>query len=68
MFNYSATSIEKQPMIIPGFYKGIWSAYTLEIIFDNGNKSELIKLDNGIRGFNHECEVEVLADGTVHIL
>jgi hypothetical protein len=35
-----AKSIEPEPMIIPGDYKGIWFAYYVQIQFNNGNKSE----------------------------
>jgi hypothetical protein len=40
-----ARSLKKEPMIIPNKYDGLWSAYYVEIIFHNGNKSHKIKLD-----------------------
>lgn len=58
---------EKQPLIIPGVYDGLWSAYYLEIIFKNGNKSESIKTIEGVRGMNCEVKVIVTNDGSVYI-
>jgi len=60
-------SLEKEPMIIPNEYDGLWSGYYVEIIFHNGNKSHLIKLDGGIRGVNCECKVTVDEDGWVYV-
>lgn len=62
-----AKSLEKELMIIPGKYKGLWSAYYVEIIFHNGNKSHKIKLDEGVRGINCKCEVIVDNDGYVFV-
>jgi len=62
-----AKSLEKQSMIIPNKYKGLWSAYYVEILFHNGNKSEKIKLDQGIRGTNCDCDVTVDKDGWVYV-
>lgn len=63
---YSATSLQKEPMIIPGYYKGLWSAYYVEIKFPNKNKSHKIKLDNGIRGVDCDCDV-LVEDGWVYV-
>jgi len=63
----AAKSIKPQPMIIPGKYVGIWSAYFVQIIFHNGNKSEPIELNEGIRGVNFKCKVEVKEDGYVYV-
>lgn len=60
-------TVEKQPFILPGVYDGLWSAYTLVIIFENGNKSEGIKTIEGIRGINCDVKVIVTDDGTIHI-
>ena len=60
-------TVEKQPFILPGIYDGLWSAYTLVIIFANGNKSENIKTIDGIRGINCSVKVIVTDDGTIHI-
>jgi hypothetical protein len=60
-------SIELQPMIIPGIYDGLWSAYYVVIIFDNGNKSEKIKLNQGVRGINIDCVVIVDENGQVYV-
>ncbi len=68
MIKHEAKSIEKEPMIIPGNYIGKWSAYYVEIYFHNGNKSHPIKLDNGIRGVNFECNVIVDKEGYVYVL
>lgn len=68
MYQYQATSTEKHPTIKNGIYNGIWTAYNVQIIFENGNHSEPIKMNNGIRGVDSECKVEVLTDGTVNIL
>ena len=54
-------------MIIPNKYDGLWSAYYVEIIFHNGNKSHKIKLDEGVRGINCKCEVIVDEDGWVYV-
>ena len=62
-----AKSIEKQPMIIPGIYEGVWSAYYVKIKYKNGNMSSAIQLDSGIRGVNCECTVEVKDDGYVYV-
>lgn len=58
-----AKSVEQQPMIIPGVYDGLWSAYYIQIIFSNGNKSEKIKVDQGVRGINCSCKITVDKDG-----
>lgn len=62
-----AKSLEKQPMIIPNNYKGLWSGYELQILFHNGNKSNSIKLDEGVRGFDCDCDVTVDEDGWVYV-
>ena len=62
-----AKSLEKEPMIIPDEYDGLWSAYYVEIIFHKGNKSHKIKLDEGIRGINCKCKVTVDKDGWVYV-
>ena len=60
-------SLEKHSMLLPGVYDGIWSAYSVVIIFPNGNKSGHIKLNNGIRGVNCSCIVTVDEEGWVYI-
>lgn len=60
-------SLEQQLYILPGKYEGLWSAYYVEIIFYNGNKSEPIKVNNGVRGINCKCEVVVTDDGWVYV-
>lgn len=62
-----AKSLEKEPMIIPGEYIGLWSGYHVNIIFNNGNKSHDIKLNEGVRGVNCECKVIVDEDGYVNV-
>jgi len=62
-----AKSLEKEPMIIPGEYEGIWSAYYVEILYKNGNKSHKIKLNEGIRGVNSSCKVVVDNKGWVFV-
>jgi hypothetical protein len=64
----SAKSLEKEPMIIPNEYDGLWSGYYVEILFHNGNKSHKIKLDGGVRGINCKCKVKVDKDGWVYVL
>ncbi len=59
-------STEKHPFILPGNYDGIWCAYYIQIIFHNGNKSEHIKVNNGIRGIS-SCKIEVDNDGWVYV-
>jgi len=56
-------SIEQHKHIAPGEYKGLWSGYFVEIVFENGSKSEKIKLDEGVRGINCKCEVIVDENG-----
>ncbi len=60
-------SIEKYPFIIPGEYKGLWTAYYVKIIFHNGNVSEPIKLNDGVRGANCDCNVTVESDGQIYV-
>ena len=62
-----AKSLEKETMIIPNKYDGIWTVYHVQIIFHNGNKSHKIKLDEGIRGINCKCKVTVDNDGWVYV-
>lgn len=65
--NNVAKSLEREPMIIPGKYHGLWSAYYVEILFHNGNKSHPIKLDEGIRGVNCKADVIVDEEGWVYV-
>lgn len=58
-------SLEPQPMIIPGEYDGLWSAYYVKFQFLNGNWSEDIKLNNGVRVVNCKCIVK--EDGYVYV-
>lgn len=60
-----ARSLEKQPMIIPGKYNGLWTAYYVVIVFRNGNKSDRIELDEGVRGYNCKAQVTVDKNGWV---
>lgn len=62
-----AKSLKPEPMIIPGIYSGLWSAYYVQIIYANGNKSHEIKLDEGVRGINCECTVRVDDDGWIYV-
>jgi len=61
-------SLEKEPMLIPGIYDALWTAYYVKILFRNGNRSHGIKLNNGVRGVNIECRVLVDDEGWVHVL
>jgi hypothetical protein len=58
-------SKEQHPMIRPGKYKGLQSAYYLTILFDNGNKSEPIEMEGGVRGLDCSMDVTVSVDGTI---
>ena len=60
-------SLEKYPIIQPGEYDGLWSAYYVKIIFRNGNKSEDIKVNEGVKGINCPCKVRVDEDGWVYV-
>lgn len=60
-------SITTHEFIFPGNYKGLWSAYYVNIIFHNGNKSHDIKLNNGVRGINCDCDVVVDDKGWVYV-
>jgi hypothetical protein len=62
-----AKSLEAYPIIRPGIYDGLWSAYFVEIIFENGKKSKKIELDGGVRGVNCKCIVEVKEDGYLYV-
>lgn len=61
-------SVEKHPTITPGEYKGLQSAYYLEIIFENGKRSPKIEMHCGVRGINCETDVRVTEDGWVEII
>ena len=61
-------SIDKYPFILPGEYDALWSAYTIVIKFHNGNRSDGIKMDNGIRGVNFQSKVVVDDDGWVTVI
>jgi hypothetical protein len=60
-------SLEKHTMIISGKYKGLWSAYYVQIIFHNGKLSNEIKVNNGVRGINMHCEIEVDNEGWIYV-
>ena len=60
-------SLKTHDIIIPGEYDGLWSGYNLKIVFDNGNLSGNIELNEGVRGINCECDVKVDDDGWVHV-
>lgn len=62
-----AKSLEKITIIKPGTYKGLWSAYYVKIMFDNGRFSQPIKLNDGVRGINIKCEIIVDDDGWVNV-
>lgn len=62
-----AKSLEAYPIITPGTYNGLWSAYFVEVLFENGRKSQKIKLDGGVRGVNCKCTVKVDEDGYLHV-
>ena len=49
-----------------GEYKGLWSAYFVEVILNNDTKSEPIEVSVGIRGINYKCEVDII-DGWLYI-
>lgn len=63
----AAKSLEAYPIIKPGTYDGLWSAYFVEVLFENGRKSEKIELDQGVRGINCKCIVEVDNDGYLKV-
>ena len=58
-------SLNPHNAIIPGVYDALWSAYFIEIIFDNGRKSGKIEMNQGVRGINCKVKVEVGSDGYV---
>ena len=61
-------SEELHPMIAPGIYDAKWSAYNLKIQFKNGKESDTIKVDEGVRGIDCPCKVEVDGVGLVTII
>jgi hypothetical protein len=62
-----AKSLEPNPYILPGTYDGIWGAYFVKIIFDNGNQSTEFEVDEGIRGVNCKCRVVVDELGWIYV-
>ena len=60
-------SLEKQTMITPGKYKGLWSGYYVKIIFENGRHSKEFKVNNGVRGINCDCDIIVDKDGWCYV-
>jgi len=62
-----AKSLKQEHFIIPGQYKGLWSGYFVEIIFNNGKKSAKIELDGGVRGINCDCDVMVDSDYWIYV-
>jgi len=62
-----AKSLKQHPMITPGEYDGLWSAYFVKVIFHNKNKSEDIEVDQGVRGINCKCKITVDKDGWIYI-
>ena len=54
--------------ILPlGIYNAKWCAYQIEIIFENGDKSESFRVNEGIRGMSI-CTVEVKEDRYVYVI
>ena len=54
--------------ILPlGIYNAKWCAYQIEIIFENGDKSESFRVNEGIRGMSL-CTVEVKEDGYIYVV
>jgi len=64
---YHGDTVDKQPYLLPGVYDGLWSAYSLVVIFENEKTSEPIKTIDGVRGINCAVKVVVMDDGTIHI-
>jgi len=60
-------SLEKVPIIEPGIYPGLWSAYFVQIVFANGRTSEKIAVDEGVRGVNCKCSVTIDEEGQLTI-
>lgn len=48
-----------------GKYKGLWSAYFVDVILPSGAKSMPIEVSLGVRGMNCKCEVEII-DGWLY--
>ena len=62
-----AKSLEKHPYIKEGKYDGLWSAYYVEVFFDDGSRSDKIKLDIGVKGINLECKITVDNEGWLNV-
>jgi hypothetical protein len=62
-----AKSTQKQTSLVPGTYKGRWGGYEAHIEYDNGKVSQIFETDEGVRGINCKCTIEVKEDGTVYI-
>lgn len=56
----------KKVTVPDGKYKGLWSGYTVQVIFPIGMKSVPFDVNNGVRGINCKCEVEVI-DGWLYV-
>lgn len=48
-----------------GKYYGMWSAYTINLVLPEWDKID-IKVNNGIRGVNCKCTVEII-DGWLYV-
>ena len=56
----------KKVTVPDGKYKGLWSGYIVQVIFPVGMKSVPFDVNNGVRGINCKCEVEII-DGWMYV-
>jgi hypothetical protein len=59
---HASKSIDKvDPTKVPdGEYRGLWSGYTIRILLPTWTESPDIKMNEGVRGMNCECQVKVI--------
>lgn len=50
-----------------GEYRGLWSAYYVRILLPDWTESAEIKMNEGVRGINCECQVKVI-EGQVYVI
>ena len=58
-------SLKPEAYIKPGIYEGRWSGYFVKVLLKRGIYTDAVEVNNGVRGINCKCEVEVLEDGYI---
>lgn len=60
-----AKSIDKYTCLKPGNYDGLWSGYYVEVLFENGKRSQKLEVNEGCRGINVPCKIKVWKNGQI---